>query len=158
MVLAQIGNSSNVGVFVLRLGLFVGIVVFFHNVVDEWLVLFAIGIDHWSSVTAARIAITLHVALLFAVTADNVGIAGAFAASRGGIGSRARWGCVEVAERLLLSMNGGDLVDFFIGKLIPEDGVGLVWRQGCFNSCNLLRSLAVVVDALKLSSKLHAFH
>ncbi len=73
----------------------------------------------------------LHVALPLAVTADDVGVTGAVAGDRSGIGGRGRvvvpWGRIVIAERFLLSMNGSNLVDLFIGELVPEDGVGLSW-------------------------------
>jgi hypothetical protein len=66
-------------------------------------------------------------------------------------------GRVEVAESLLVA-NGRDLINLLVGELIPEDGVGFIWQQGCFNSRNLLRTFAVIMDGFQLSGKLHALH
>ncbi len=76
MVGAQIGDGPNVGVLVLLLGLLIGFVVFFGNVVDMQLVSFAVGFDHRGSFTPTRVALTLHVALFLAIATHDVGIAG----------------------------------------------------------------------------------
>ncbi len=138
MVQAQIGNGSNVGIFALLLGFVVGLFVFFSDIVDVRLVPLAVGVDHRGSVATTRIALMLHVALFLAVTAHNVGIAGAVVLGRVGIGSgRACGGRVVVAERLLTA-NSCNLVDFLIGELVPEDGVGLTWLHGGFDRSDFL--------------------
>ncbi len=138
---AQVGNGTDVGVLVLRLVFFF----FFFivgDIVDPGLVPLAIGVNHWGAVTVTGVALVLHVALLFTVVADNVGVTGAAAVDWGGVGGgawgRALWGRVEISERLLLLMNGSNLVNFFIGELIPEDGLGLAWLHRHFDGSNFL--------------------
>ncbi len=75
MVRAQIDDSPNVRILVLGPGLIRG-VVFFGDVVDTALILFAVGVHHRSAVSAAGVAFTLHVPLFLAIAADHVGVAG----------------------------------------------------------------------------------
>jgi hypothetical protein len=146
VIRAQIGNSPYVGIFVLWFGLLFHFFVLFSDIVDALLVLFPIGIDHRSSVAAARVALSLHVALLFAVATHNIWVARAVAARRG---RGACLGRVRVAERLLV-MNSSNLVDLFIGQFIPKDGIGLMRLRRGLNSRNLLRVFAVILNGLYL--------
>jgi hypothetical protein len=152
VIRAQIGNSPHMGIFVLGLGSFFDLFVFFSEVVDALLILFPVGIDHRSSVTAARVALPLHVSLLLAVAAHDIWVAQAVAARRGG---GATLGRVGVAERLLTA-DSSNLVDFVIGQFVPEDGVGLLRVHSGFNSRNLLRAFAVILNGLDFPGKLHA--
>ncbi len=95
---AQIGNSSNVGVFVLLLSLFVGLIILLNDVVDAQLVPFAFGVNHQSSVAATRIALMLHMALFLAVAAHNVGIAGTVVAGRGSVGGGVCWAVLKLQK------------------------------------------------------------
>ncbi len=149
---AQIGDSPHMGIFVLGLGSFFDLFVFFSDIVEALLILFPVGVDHWSSVAAARVALPLHVSLLLAVAAHDVWVTRAVAAYWGGGASLGR---VGVAERLLTA-NSSNLVDFFISQFIPEDDIGLMQLHGGFNSCNLLRALAVILNGLDFPGKLHA--
>jgi len=151
VVRAQIGNSPNVGIFVLGPGLIHGVVIL-SDVVDTAVVLLAIGVDHRCSIAMTRVTLPLHVALLLAVAAHDVWVTWAVAARRG---RGAALGRVGVAERLLTT-NSSNLVDFVIGQFVPEDGIGLMRLHGGFNSRNLLRALAVVLNGLDLPGKLHA--
>jgi hypothetical protein len=137
MVQAQIGNSPNVGIFILLLGFFISFFIFFGDVVDTRLIHLAVGIDHQGSVAATGVTLALHVALFLAITAHNIGIASAVVSGRGGVGrGGACWSCVVVAEQLLTA-DGYNLVNLLVSELVPEDGIGLIWRQDSFNSRNL---------------------
>ncbi len=83
VIRAQIGNCAHVGILVLGFVIVVVAFFFLSDVVDPGLVLFAVCIDHLGSLTAARVAFTLHVAFFLAVTADNVGVMGPVAVGRG---------------------------------------------------------------------------
>jgi hypothetical protein len=82
VVRAQIGNSPNVRIFVLGPSLIHGVVLL-GNVVDAALILFAVGVHHGGTVSAAGVALTLHMPFLLAIMADHVGVAGAIAAEWG---------------------------------------------------------------------------
>jgi hypothetical protein len=138
MVWVQIGNSTNVGIFVLRLLFFFDIFVV-GDVVNPGFVLFAVCVDHRGSGTTTRITFTLHVAFLLAVTADNVWGTGAVVASGVGARGRASWGRVGVFARQLLTTNKRNLFDFFVSQ------------------CKFLRPFAVILNGLNFSGGLHTF-
>ncbi len=126
MVWVQIGNSTNVGIFVLRL--FFDIFVFFCDVVAARLVLLTVRVDHRGSVTTTRVAFSLHVAFLFTVTAHNIGIARTVAADWGSVGGRGPCGLgveVVVVAGWLLTSDNSNLFDFVVGQFVPENGGGL---------------------------------
>jgi hypothetical protein len=79
VVQAQVGDGTQVGVFVL--GLIV--IILLHDVVDLGLIFLAIGVNHRGLISAAGVTLTLHMPILFAVTAHNVGVAGAVVPGRG---------------------------------------------------------------------------
>ena len=125
MVWVQIGNSTNLGIFVLRL--FFDIFVFFCDVVAARLVLLTVRVDHRGSVTTTRVAFSLHVAFLFTVTAHNIGIARTVAADWGRVGSRGPCGRgveVVVVAGWLLTSDNSNLFDFVVGPFVPENGGG----------------------------------
>jgi hypothetical protein len=138
MVWVQIGNSTNVGIFVLRLLFFFDIFVV-GDVVNPGFVLFAVRVDHRGSVATTRITFTLHVAFLLAVTADNVWGTGAVVASGVGARGRASWGRVGVFARQLLTTNKRNLFDFFVSQ------------------CKFLRPFAVILNGLNFSGGFHTF-
>jgi hypothetical protein len=120
MVRAQIGDSPNVRILVLGPGLIHG-VVFFGDVVDTALILFAVGVHHRSAVSAAGVAFTLHVPLLFAIATDHVGVAGAIASERGGVDRRGGcWSVSRCRTRLTVLTDGGDFVEVLVIDFIPK--------------------------------------
>jgi hypothetical protein len=155
---AQIGDGPNVSVLVLLVQLLFNFFIFFSNVVDTRLVPLAVSVDHRSSIMSTRVVLSLHVALFLTVATHDVGIAGAIAADRGGVDSRGTSrGGVEIARRLLTA-DGCNLLNFFIGELIPENSVGLIGLQSRFDRSNFLRSFAVILDGLNFPRELHALH
>jgi hypothetical protein len=138
MVWVQIGNSTNVGIFVLRLLFFFDIFVV-GDVVNPGFVLFAVCVDHRGSGATTRITFALHVAFLLAVTADNVWGTGAVVASGVGARGRASWGRVGVFARQLLTTNKRNLFDFFVSQ------------------CKFLRPFAVILNGLNFSGGFHTF-
>ena len=121
MVRAQIGDSPNVRILVLGPGLIHG-VVFFGDVVDTALILFAVGVHHRSAVSAAGVAFTLHVPLLLAIAADHVGVAGAIAPEWGGVDCRGGcWSALRYRTRLSILADGGDFVKVLVIDFIPKN-------------------------------------
>jgi hypothetical protein len=154
VVRAQIGYSPHMGIFVLWLSFFLGLLLFFSNVIDALLVLFPVGVDHWSSVAMPRVTFWLHVPILFAVAAHNVRNARAIAACRAR-GRAASLHLVGVAERLL-TMHRGDMLNVLVLQFVPEDGGDLLRLHRGLESSNLLGVFVVIVDGLNFMSKLHA--
>ncbi len=156
---AQIGDSPNVGILVLLVQLFFVIFVFFGNVVDARFILLAIGVDHRSSVVLARVAFSLHVAFLLTVAAHNIGIARVVAADWGGISGRgtSQRGIEVVVARQLLTTDGRNLFNFFVGQFIPENGGDLTRLHHRFDHSNFLRPFVVLLNGLDLPGELHTF-
>ena len=148
---AQIGDSPNVGIFILRFSFFFGVLLL-GNVVDTGFVSFSIGVDHWGAITMVGAAFALHMALFLAVVAYYIWVARAFAANWSSIDHRsscvAGWG--RITKRLLLSTNGSNLINFFVGELVPKECFRLSGWHGSFNGCNLLRPFAVIMNGLQL--------
>jgi hypothetical protein len=105
MIRAQIGDSPDMSLLILGLRLASSVLLLGH-VVDPALILLAVGVDHWRSVSAARVALALHVSFLFTVATHYVGIPGPVAADRGGV-----HGCGGVAVVVLLGARGVALAD-----------------------------------------------
>ena len=127
MVWVQIGNSTNMGIFVLRPLFFFDIFVVC-DVVNPGFVLFAVRVDHRGSVATTRVAFSLHVAFLFTVTAHNIGIVRTVAADWGSVGGRGPCGRgveVVVVAGWLLTSDNSNLFDFVVGQFVPENGGGL---------------------------------
>jgi hypothetical protein len=154
VIRAQIGNSPHVGIFILRVGPLLGLFIFFSDVVDALLVLLPIGVNHRRSVMSTGVALPLHVALLFAIAAHNIGVAWAVAAHQSRSGSVCL-GRVGVAERLF-TMDSRNLVNFLIGQFVPKDGVSFMRLHGGFDSRNLLGAFTIILNGLNFPGKLHA--
>jgi hypothetical protein len=157
MIGAQIGDGSDVGVLALLVRLVYDIFVFFGDVADTRLVLLTVRVNHWGSVTSTRVAFSLHVTFLLTVAAHNIGIARAVAADRGGVGGggTSPSGVEVVVARRLLTMDSRDLFYFFVGQLVPENGIGLTRLHRQFNRSNFLRPFAVILNGLDLPGELH---
>ncbi len=108
MIRTQIGNSPNVGVLVLGLRLFSGVLLLGH-VVDAALILLPIGFHHGSSITSARVTLSLHVPLLLAVPTHDVGVAGPVAADRGGVHGGAGVAAGVLVTGRVVFMDSGNL-------------------------------------------------
>jgi hypothetical protein len=94
VIRAQIGDSPDVRILVLGLGLIYGVVLL-GDVVDAALILFAVSVNHWRSVSTAGVAFALHVSFLLTISTHDVGISGPVAADRAAF-------TVVVVLRLLL--------------------------------------------------------
>ena len=129
VIRAQIGDSPDMSLLILGLRLTSSVLLLGH-IVDPALVLFAIGIDHWRSVSTAGVAFTLHVPLLLAIAANHVGVAGAIASERGGVDRRGGcWGTSRCRTRLSVLPDGGNFVKILIGDFIPEDCCGISFTE-----------------------------
>ena len=156
VIRAQIGDSPNVRILVLGLGLIHGVVLL-GDVVDAALILFAVGVNHWCSVSTAGVAFALHVSFLFTISTHNVGISGPVAADRGGV-----HGCGGVAVVVLLGTrgvalaDGSDLFDLLQGQVVPGDVDGLGQRHAGLDRGDFLAAPVVIMDGFQLASVLHA--
>ena len=125
VIRAQIGDSPDMSFLILGLRLSSGGLLFGH-VVDPALVLLAIGVNHWRSVSTAGVAFALHVSFFLTISTHDVGVPGPVAADRGGV-----HGCGGVAVVALLGArgvalaDGSNLVDFLQGQVVPGDVDGL---------------------------------
>jgi hypothetical protein len=134
MVRAQIGDSPNVRIFVLGPGLIHGVVLL-RKVVDAALVLLAVGVHHRGTVSAAGVALTLHVPFLFAIAADHIGVARAIALERGRVDRRGGcWGTSGWRAGHPVLADGGNFIEIFVGDLIPKDVGCFFWADCCFDS------------------------
>jgi hypothetical protein len=134
VIRAQIGDNPNVRIFVLGPGLIHGVVLL-GDVVDAALILFAVGVHHGSTISAAGVALTLHVPLLLAIAADHIGVAGAIASERGRVDHRGGcWGTSGCRAGRPVLADSGDFVKIFVGYLIPEDSCCFLWTNCCFDS------------------------
>ncbi len=82
VVRAQIGNCPHVGILVFRLGFFHWLFFPFGDIVDALLTFLSIRVNHWSTIPTPRVALSLHVPLLFAVAAHYIRVAGPIVAGR----------------------------------------------------------------------------
>ncbi len=156
VIRTQIGNSPDVGILILGPGLFFGVLLLGH-VVDAALVLLPIGVHHGSSVTSARVTLSLHVPLFLAVSTNDVGVAGPVAADRGGVqgGAGAAAG-VLVMGRVVFT-ESGNLLNLVEADVVPGNVGGLRQGEAGFNGGNPLSSSVIVMNGLQLTGQLHAF-
>ena len=147
VIRTQIGNSPNVGILVLGLGLFSGVLLLGH-VVDAALILFPIGVNHGSSITSVRITLSLHVPLFLAVPTNDVGVAGPIAEDRGGVNGGTGVAVGGLVARRVVPTDSGNLVDLLQADVVPGDVGGLGRGQAGFDGSDPLRTLVIIMDGL----------
>jgi hypothetical protein len=114
------------------------VLLFLGNVVDAAvLVRLAIGISHWSIVTAARVTFFLQMALFLAITADNVGVPGTIRVSLVVVASGSA-AVVLGYKPVALSLNCGHLLHLILSEVLPGNGFSFHQLEFSFNSCNFL--------------------
>jgi hypothetical protein len=156
VIRAQIGNSPNVGLFVLGLRL-VSSVILLGHVVEAALVFLPVGVNHGSSISSAGVTLSLHVPLFLTIAAYYVGVAGSIAADRGGVHSGAGVAAGVLVAGRVIPADSSDLVNFLHANVVPGDIGGLGRGQAGFDGSDPLRSPMVVVDGLQFTGQLHAF-
>ncbi len=116
--------------------------------------LLAVGIHLWGSIMAAGVAFFLHVLLLFAVAARDIGVPRGI----GIVPLAIAVGCPVGLwhEVIVVSLDCSDLLDFLLGELLPGDGLGLLLWQVSLQGRNLLGVLVVKLDSLQLVGKVQA--
>ncbi len=156
VIRAQIGNSPDVGLLILGLGLFSGALILGH-VVDATLVFLPVGVNHRSSISSTGVTFSLHMPLFLTVAAYYVGITGPIAADRGGVHGGAGVAAVVLGPGRVVPADSSDLVDFLHANVIPGDVGGFGRGQAGFDGSDSLRSPVVIVNGLQLTGQLHAF-
>ena len=112
VIRAQIGDSPDMSLLILGLRLTSSVLLLGH-VVDPALILLAVGVDHWRSVSTAGVAFALHVSFFLTVSTHDVGIPGPVAADRGGVHGGGGVAVVALlGARGVALANGSDLFDF----------------------------------------------
>ena len=156
VIRAQIGNSPDVGLLILGLGLFSGVLLLGH-VVDATLIFLPVGVDHGSSVASARVTFSLHMPLFLTVAAYYVGVTGPIAADRGGVhgGAVAAVGVLVMGR--VVFMDSGNLFNLVEADVVPGNVGSLRRGEAGLDSGDPLSSSVVVVNGLQLTGQLHAF-
>jgi len=132
MVMTNIGDGPHLSILIFLAG--VPVLRLLGDIVDPVsLVRLDIGVGHWSIVTVARVTFFLHIALLLAISADDIGVPGAV-----GMGLVVVAGGSTLAVPLVASPNCGHLHDLLLGEVLPGNGFGLLQVEVGLNSCNFL--------------------
>ena len=143
VIRAQIGNSPDVGLLVLGLRLFSGIILLGH-VVDTALVPLPIGVDHGSSIASARVTFSLHMPLFLAVVAYDVRVAGPVAADWGGVHGGAGVAAGVLVVGRVVPADGSDLFDLLQSQVVPGDVDGLGQRHAGLDRGDSLAALMIL--------------
>ncbi len=151
VIRAQIGNSPNVGLLVLGLGLFSGVLLLGH-VVDATLIFLPVGVDHRSSISSAGVTLSLHMPLFLTVAAYYVGVTGPIAADRGGVHGGAGVAAGVLGAGHIVPADSSNLVDFLHANVIPGDIGSLGRGQAGLDGSDPLRSPVVIMNGLQLAA------
>jgi hypothetical protein len=151
VVQAEVGNSPHLGIFVVL----VRVVVLLGHIFDAVvLVGLALGIHHWSVVTAVGVALLLHVALFLAVAAREVGVPGAIGTALASWTSVVPFGWKPVVPSPNSSHSSSP--HLLLSEVFPCNGAGILRLEFGLYCCNSLGSFMIELDCLQFSGKLQA--